>query len=111
PITFFDYRDVYRRPAWLEQPRGPDVSPALRWYPVVTMLQLALDMTVADATPIGFGHVFAPEHYVQAWRQVTDVQGWSDADIARLQRHLADAMRQAMAKEGEGEDPYDNRGG
>src|ERR1700744_2475485 len=39
-ITFFDYRDAYRPPAWMNAPRGPDVSPELRWYPVVTMLQL-----------------------------------------------------------------------
>jgi uncharacterized membrane protein len=28
----------------MRQPREPDVSPAFRWYPVVTMLQLAADM-------------------------------------------------------------------
>src|SRR5262249_44720829 len=29
-ITFFDYRDLYRRPDWMRPPRGPDVSPDLR---------------------------------------------------------------------------------
>ena len=76
-ITFFDYRDFYRRPEWMDAPRGPDVSPELRWYPVVSMLQLALDMAVATTTPMGYGHVFAPEHYVDAWLAVTDPQGWS----------------------------------
>ena len=88
-ITFFDYRDFYRRPAWMDAPRGPDVSPELRWYPVVTMLQLALDMAVATNTPMGYGHVFAPEHYVDAWLAVTDPQGWSADRIARLKQHLA----------------------
>jgi uncharacterized membrane protein len=88
-ITFFDYRDFYRRPAWMHAPRGPDVSPELRWYPVVTMLQLALDMAVATGTPMGYGHVFAPEHYVNAWLAVTDPQGWSADQIARLKHHLA----------------------
>ena len=46
-ITFFAYRDAFRAPAWMNAPRGPDVSPELRWYPIVTMLQLALDMAVA----------------------------------------------------------------
>ena len=81
PITFFDYRDFYRRPAWMDAPRGPDVSPELRWYPVVSMLQLALDMAVATTTPMGYGHVFAPEHYVDAWLAVTDPQGWSADQI------------------------------
>ncbi|MGY4471169.1 hypothetical protein ACVWWK_006878 [Bradyrhizobium sp. LB9.1b] len=71
-ITFFAYRDAYRAPAWMSAPRGPDVSPELHWYPIVTMLQLALDMAVANGTPMGFGHVYAPEHYVDAWVAVTD---------------------------------------
>src|SRR5262245_56351928 len=29
-IMFLDYRDAYRRPAWMDAPRGPDVSPELR---------------------------------------------------------------------------------
>ena len=33
PITFFDYHDLYRQPDWMKPPRGPDVSPQLRWYP------------------------------------------------------------------------------
>ncbi len=89
-ITFFDYRDLYRRPDWMNAPRGPDVSPQLRWYPVVTMLQLALDMAVATSTPMGYGHVYAPEHYVDAWLAVTDPKGWTPEQIDRLKRHLAD---------------------
>ncbi|PAQ10236.1 alpha/beta hydrolase [Mesorhizobium temperatum] len=92
-ITFFDYRDFYRRPAWMDAPRGPDVSPELSWYPVVTMLQLALDMAVATGTPMGYGHVFAPEHYVNAWLAVTDPQGWSADQIAQLKQHLAARAR------------------
>ena len=59
PITFFDYSSAWREPAWLREPRGPDVSPDLRWFPVVTMLQLAADMVVGT-TPRGFGHEYAP---------------------------------------------------
>jgi uncharacterized membrane protein len=77
PIVFFDYSDLYRRPSWMKPPLGPDVSAALRWYPVVTLLQLALDMAVANGTPMGHGHVYAPEHYVDAWDAVTDVRNWS----------------------------------
>ncbi|MGH8432435.1 MAG: alpha/beta hydrolase, partial [Solimonas sp.] len=89
PVTFFDYHDLYRAPAWLSPPRGPDVSPQLRWYPVVTFLQLVLDMAMATTTPIGYGHVYAAEHYTDAWIAVTDVRDWSPEDVARLKRHLA----------------------
>ena len=87
-ITFFDPRDFYREPAWMKTPRGPDVAPELRWYPVVTMLQLGLDMAVAASTPLGYGHVYAPAHYIDTWIAVTDVKGWSSDDLARLKQHL-----------------------
>jgi uncharacterized membrane protein len=89
PITFFDYHSFYREPAWMKEPRGPDVSPELRWYPVVTFLQLTLDMAMGTTTPIGYGHVYAPEHHVDAWMEVTDVQGWTAEDVARLKAKLA----------------------
>ncbi|WP_063694508.1 alpha/beta hydrolase [Bradyrhizobium stylosanthis] len=92
-ITFFAYSDAYQAPAWLNDPRGPDVSPELRWYPIVTMLQLALDMAVATNTPMGFGHVYAPEHYVDAWVAVTDVRDWSTDAIAKLKQQLAAKAR------------------
>ncbi|WGD49669.1 alpha/beta-hydrolase family protein [Bradyrhizobium sp. CB1650] len=98
PITLFAYRDAYQRPAWMAAPRGPDVSPELRWYPVVTMLQLALDMAVATSAPMGFGHVFAPEHYVDAWVAVTDVHDWSADALARLKDHLAAEARKASER-------------
>ncbi|WP_061848854.1 alpha/beta-hydrolase family protein [Bradyrhizobium sp. DOA1] len=109
-ITFFAYRDAYRVPAWMAAPRGPDVSPELRWYPIVTMLQLALDMAVATHTPTGFGHVYAPEHYVDAWVAVTDVQDWSSEALAQLKSHLATMARKAAGSNGAGE-PYADRGG
>jgi len=92
PIVFFDYRDAYRRPDWMKPPRGPDISPELRWYPLVTMLQLALDMAVATTAPVGHGHVYAPQDYVEAWSAVIGVRDWSPQAIAALKRHLADAM-------------------
>lgn len=106
-ITFFDYRDFYREPAWMKAPRGPDVSPLLRWYPVVTMFQLALDMGVAASTPMGYGHVYAPAHYIDAWIAVANIQNWSAADIERLKQHLWPAARPTP----EQDQGYENRGG
>ncbi|SCB11933.1 Uncharacterized membrane protein [Bradyrhizobium shewense] len=107
-ITFFAYRDAYQAPAWMSAPRGPDVSPELRWYPIVTMLQLALDMAVATNTPMGFGHVYAPEHYVDAWIAVTDVHDWSAEALAQLKEQLAAKARKTGA--GNADDDPD-RGG
>lgn len=89
PITFFDYRSLYRRPEWLDEPRGPDVSPELHWYPVITFLQLVLDMALATTAPMGYGHLYAPEHYIDAWVEVTAPSDLNDADIARLKKHFS----------------------
>ncbi|MFS8054862.1 alpha/beta-hydrolase family protein [Rhizobium sp. BR 317] len=70
-VTFFEPQSFYREPAWMKGKRGPDVSPRLRWVPVVTMLQLLVDMTIATTSPIGYGHVYAPQHYIDAWVAVT----------------------------------------
>ena len=90
PVTFFDQRYLYREPEWIMPPRGPDVSREMRWYPVVTVLQLGVDIAMATTAPIGHGHVYAPAHYIDAWIEVTDVQGWSASEIARLKRHLSE---------------------
>ncbi|MGB3877695.1 MAG: alpha/beta-hydrolase family protein [Shinella zoogloeoides] len=84
PIVFYDPYSFYRQPAWMAVPRGPDVSPDFQWYPVVTFLQLTLDMAMATTTPMGLGHVYAGEHYIDPWIAVTDVTDWSAADITRL---------------------------
>lgn len=107
-IVFFDYRTLYRRPSWMNPPRGPDVSAALRWYPVVTMVQLALDMVIATRTPMGTGHVYAPEHYIDPWIAVTDVRDWSPEQVSALKKHLAEQARTPTGKDVEG---YENRGG
>lgn len=89
PITFFDPNSIWRRPDWMVAPLGPDVSPELRWYPVVTFLQLTLDMAIALAVPIGHGHYFAPEHYIDAWVAATDPAGWTPEGITRLKTFFA----------------------
>jgi uncharacterized membrane protein len=88
PIVFFEPAMLYRAPVWLSGERAPGVSPLLDWYPVVTFLQLALDMALAQTAPIGFGHVYAPEDYFDAWVQVTQPSGWDAAGLAGLRQKL-----------------------
>jgi len=90
PITFFTPDALWRKPDWMQAPIGPDVSPELRWYPVVTLLQLGLDMAIALAVPIGHGHYYAPQHYVDAWVAVTAPAGWTPGEIERLKAHVAE---------------------
>ena len=86
PTRSFSSRctSLWRPPAWMEQPRGPDVSPAIRWMPVVTFVQQICDMMTATTTPRGVGHVYAGAHYLDGWIAVTEPQGWNEQSLARL---------------------------
>lgn len=88
PITFFAPSMFWRRPEWLD-PRGPDVSPALRWIPIVSALQMGVDITLSGMVPPGRGHVYAAAHYIDAWKEVSQPSNWSDADTARLKAAMA----------------------
>lgn len=88
PIVFFEASLAYREPGWLSGPRAPSVSPLLNWYPVVTFLQLLLDMALAQTAPIGFGHVYAPQDYFDGWVAVTNPQHVSAAELDALERKL-----------------------
>ena len=85
PITFFDPSIAWNEPDWMKPPRGPDVSPDLRWYPLVTMLQLTADMVVGTA-PSGFGHEFAPADYIEAWLALAEPEGWTPGELERLRK-------------------------
>jgi uncharacterized membrane protein len=101
PITFFDARSFFREPDWMASPRGPDVSPEMRWYPVVTMLQLAADMLIGGAPP-GYGHTFAVEHYLEAWLALTEPEGWPEAEVERLRAWLIDRMAEPDGEDANG---------
>ncbi|MEX0922687.1 MAG: alpha/beta-hydrolase family protein [Rhodovibrionaceae bacterium] len=89
PITFFDPAALYREPEWMRGRRGQDVSAELQWFPIVTLLQLTVDMASATAPPVGYGHVYAPEDYVEAWYAVTAPEGWEEAELDRLKAYLS----------------------
>jgi len=102
-ITFFERSLLYREADWMKQPRGPDVSPLLEWYPVVSMLQVLVDMPLSDTVPLGYGHVYSPDHYLNAWLEVTGVDSWDLEKIAALKSLLLQRSRSG--------DGYEYRGG
>ncbi len=89
PIVFFSTNVLWRAPDWLQGSRGPDVSPSLRWWPVVTFLQLGFDMMTATTTPPGHGHVYAARDYMNAWAEVLGA-GPDAAMRARMEAIFAD---------------------
>ncbi len=87
PIVFFDPLSLFRRPVWMREPPGDGVSPYLRFMPVVTQFQLALDMALSTTTPAGYGHSYYAQDYIAPWVQVTEPEGWTEEDTLRLMAH------------------------
>ena len=56
PMVWFSPDLAFEKPAWMIGQRGPDVSPYLKWYPIVTFLQIAFDLPMATSVPLGHGH-------------------------------------------------------
>ena len=83
PISFFNPGVFTNEPDWMQEPRGHDVSPYLRWYPIVTGLQLAADVMTGNA-PRGYGHEYAAEHYFDSWLALTEPKGWNDEELKQL---------------------------
>lgn len=91
PIVFFDWSLAWRRPGWLGADRAPDVSPQMRWIPLVTLLQVGVDMAVAVGN-LGYGHDYIARHYIPAWAATLDPEGWDGATQTRLIGHLAELI-------------------
>ena len=87
PIVFFDPRSLWRAPPWMRDPPAPDMSEHFVFMPVVTQLQLALDMALSFGSPPGHGHAYFAQDYIAPWVQVTNPANWSEADTARLIAH------------------------
>ena len=88
PMSFFSPDLAYAQPDWLGSDRGPDLSPYLRWFPVVTFFQIGFDIPMATSVPLGYGHNFAPANYIDAWIEVTQPRNWSAEDTAKLKSHF-----------------------
>ncbi len=99
PMVFFSPDLAYQRPEWLQGERGPDVSPYLSWYPLVTFLQLAFDLPMATSVPVGYGHNYHPATYLDAWVEVTSPPNWTSEDTQRLKELL---HREALSGNGAG---------
>ncbi len=90
PMVFFSPDLALNRPDWLGEgdARGPDVSPFFKWFPFVTFLQVGFDIPMAASVPAGYGHTYAPAHYIDAWLEVAQPKGWSAQDTERLKQRF-----------------------
>lgn len=83
PAVWWSPSLPWSKPDRLSEPRGSDVLPVVRWYPVVTFWQVSTDPARAQAPPDGHGHGYGDE-LVAAWVAVAAPHGWDEQDTARL---------------------------
>ena len=87
PIVWWSPELLYKSPAWLRKPRGPDVSPDMHWYPGITFWQTTVDAVFANDVPRGHGHVYK-SGVVDGWAALAPPPGWTVADTVRLRALL-----------------------
>jgi uncharacterized membrane protein len=83
PIVWWSPELAHREPDWIGESAGADVIPTLRWWPLVTFWQLALDMVVAGNVPPGHGHIYE-EDMVPVWDAVLHGPDRTEEQQARI---------------------------
>lgn len=76
PVTWWGPELLFTRPDWLDQPRGPDVSEEVPYLPVLTFLQLGIDLAQSTDAPVEHGHNFGPAQ-AHAWALIAPPPDWS----------------------------------
>ncbi len=89
PVVWWSWELLFKRPDWLEEPRGEGVSPAMSWYPVVTFWQVSADLTNAASPPMGYGHNYGAQ-LVDAWAAIAPPLNWTPADTERARAVFLD---------------------
>jgi uncharacterized membrane protein len=91
PVVWWSWDLIAQQPDWLAEPRGPDVSGRVRWFPLLTFVQVTVDQFFGVSVPDGHGHNYASQ-VVAAWADVTEPPSWTDADLAALQSLIDETL-------------------
>lgn len=87
PVVWWSPDLLFTRPDWLQEPPGHDRTASMRWYPIVTFLQVFADLTNAQSVPHGHGHNYG-EFVLDGWAAVAPPQGWTPEDTERIRTAL-----------------------
>ncbi|MGW9409870.1 alpha/beta hydrolase [Streptomyces diastaticus] len=88
PVVWWSYDLLLKRPEWLDDPLGPDITPEINWFPFVTFWQTSVDMAVSYGVQAPHGHRYGAGP-VDGWAAVAPREGWTDADTRRLHDFIA----------------------
>lgn len=88
PVVWFNFNLITKKPDWLNETRGPDVSPTMRWYPFITFFQVTVDQFFGVTVPNGHGHNY-PNTIVNSWGAIVPPGGWNADAASKLQNIIA----------------------
>lgn len=90
PVTWLGPELLWAEPDWLKpEQRADDVSPAMRWIPVVTALQVVVDMLMGETVPASHGHNYG-DVVLDGWGAVTGDGGLDAAAVDRIRVIIAE---------------------
>ena len=84
PVVWWNPDLIWSEPDWLREPRGPGVSPHMSWFPLITFVQVTVDLFVGTSFPNGVGHNYG-NMTVSSWIAVSQIINLDPAATDRLQ--------------------------
>jgi len=86
PVVYWSPDLLLRKPDWLDAPLGPGVMPQMRWIPIITFLQVGMDL-ISGGEPPEVGHNYSA-NMAPAVALAVSPDGWTGANTAALQQAL-----------------------
>jgi uncharacterized membrane protein len=87
PVVWWSPALLIQEPDWLAEPPGPGRTPTMRWYPILTFLQVTVDQFVGVNVPDGQGHNYGGA-MPAVFAEVTSPPGWSAAKTEELTQKI-----------------------
>ena len=91
-VSFFDTQSFWRVPEWMNYDFPPDISPELRFIPIVTFFQLLTDNLTATSTRSWHGHTYAAKDYLTAWFQILQPEEISQEKFLELYNYFLNTL-------------------
>jgi uncharacterized membrane protein len=88
PIVWWSPSLLFKKPGWLSEPRGADVSKNTHWIPIVTFWTVSGDMVFSTGVPDGHGHKYG-KMPTDAWSYVAPPDGWNQQKTDALKAELS----------------------
>ena len=86
PVVYWSPSLLLRQPDWLVPPLGPGVMPQMRWIPIVTFLQVGMNL-ISGGEPPEVGHNYSANMAV-AVALAVQPEGWTQEQTIAVQEAL-----------------------